>query len=153
LILRLRALALVFLAACGGGGQSSACDGFAERNLAILVSEYRSCAGEILAELDALRPLLEELVAGETPDAASARSHYESLEERIDATGIMDDYRSMRPSTVVVKWPEASTRAFNQAAFDAMVRYQAVLAFPSEDVLGQGIRAHDQARQAYDGMR
>ena len=151
--MRLRALAPAFLLACGGGRESSACDGFAERNLAIVSSEYRPCAGEILAELDALRPLLEELVAEGTTDSAAARRHYESLEDRIDATGIMDDYRSMRPSTVVVKWPETSTRAFNQAAFDAMVRYQAVLAFPSEDVLGQGIRSHDQARQAYDGLR
>ena len=152
MIVKIRALALAYLAACGGA-ESSACDGFAERNLAILGSEYRPCAGEILAELDALRPLLEEIVAGETANAAEARRHYESLDDRVDATGIMDDYRSMRPSTVVVKWPETSTRAFNQAAFDAMVRYEAVLAFPSEDVLGQGIRAHDQARQAYDGMR
>ena len=150
--MRLRALALVSLAACGSG-ESTACDGFAERNLAIVSSEYRPCAGEILAELDALRPLLEELVAEGTTDAAAARGHYESLEDRVDATGIMDDYRSMRPSTVVVKWPETSTREFNQAAFDAMVRYQAVLAFPSEDVLGQGIRAHDQARRAYAGIR
>ncbi|HEU4464681.1 MAG TPA: hypothetical protein VFS53_06525 [Gemmatimonadota bacterium] len=151
--MRPRALPMVFLAACGGAGESTACDGFAERNLAIVSSEYRPCAGEILAELDALRPLLEELVAEGTTDAAEARSHYESLEDRVDATGIMDDYRSMRPSTVVVKWPENSTREFNQAAFDAMVRYESVLAFPSEDVLRQGIRSHEQARQAYGALR
>ena len=145
-------LAVLLVGACAGR-ESSACDGFAERDLAILSAEYRPCAGEILAELDALRPLLEGTVAGETSDAGAARRHYESLEDRVDATGIMDDYRSMRPSTVVVKWPETSTRTFNEAAIDAMVRYQAVLAFPSEDVLGQGIRSHDQARQAYDGMR
>ena len=150
--MRLGAFALAFLAACGGS-ESTACDGFDERDLAVLSTEYRSCAGEILAELDALRPLLEEIVAGDDANAAAARRHYDSLEDRVDATGIMDDYRSMRPSTVVVKWPEASTRDFNQAAFDAMVRYEAVLAFPSEDVLGQGIRSHDQARRAYDGMR
>ncbi|HET9333794.1 MAG TPA: hypothetical protein VFQ21_09450 [Gemmatimonadota bacterium] len=151
--MRLCAFTLAFLYGCGGGDQSTACEGFEERDLAILSTEYRPCAGEILAELDALRPLLEEIVAGETTDAGAARRHYESLEDRVDATGIMDDYRSMRPSTVVVKWPETSTRTFNQAAFDAMVRYEAVLAFPSEDVLSQGIRSHDQARQAFDGMR
>jgi hypothetical protein len=149
---RVPALALLLVGACASR-ESSACDGFDERDLAILSAEYRPCAGEILAELDALRPLLEALVAADSTNTASARSHYESLEDRIDATGIMDDYRSLRPSTIVVKWPETSTRAFNEAAIDAMVRYQAVLAFPSEDVLGQGIRAHDQAREAYDGMR
>jgi len=146
------ALVVVLMGACSGTG-SGACDGFADRNLGIVGTEYRPCAKEILAKLDALRPLLERRVAGEATDVTAARDHSASLAARIEATGIMDDYRSMRPSTVVVKWPEASTRAFNEAAFYATVRYEAVLAFPNDDVLQQGIRAHEQAKRAYDAMR
>lgn len=146
------ALAIVLLGACSGD-ESGACEGYADRNLGITGTEYRSCAGEILAELDEVRPRLESLVAGERTAATEARRHYDALRDRIDATGIMDDYRSMRSSTVVVKWPESSTRDFNSAALDATVRYGAVLAFPNDDNLQQGIRAHEEARLAYERMR
>lgn len=58
----------------------------------------------------------------------------------------------MRSSTVIVKWPDASTREFNGAAFDATNQYGAVLAHPNHDNLRQGVEAHEVARRAYARM-
>jgi hypothetical protein len=58
----------------------------------------------------------------------------------------------MRSSTVIVKWPDASTREFNSAAFDATMQYGAVLAHPNHDNLRQGVAAHEEARRAYSRM-
>ena len=66
---------------------------------------------------------------------------------------MFDDYRSMRSSTVIVKWPEASTREFNSAAFAATVQYGAVLAHPNDDNLRQAVEAHEDARSAFARMR
>jgi hypothetical protein len=139
---------LLLLFACGRS-ESGACDGFSDRDIGITGEEYHPCADEILGSLDSLRPGLEALVAGDVAAGSDARAHYRSLRHSIQATGIMDDFRSMRPSTVIVKWPEASTRAFNSAALDAMVHYGAVLAYPNDDNLGQGVRAHEEVRRAY----
>jgi hypothetical protein len=59
----------------------------------------------------------------------------------------------MRSSTVIIKWPESPIRAFNSAAFDATLQYGAVLAYPNDDNLGQGMRAHEEARRAYGQIR
>ena len=59
----------------------------------------------------------------------------------------------MQSSTVIVKWPEGSTREFNGAAFDATLQYGAVLAHPNEDNLRQGVQAHEAARRAYARMQ
>lgn len=138
---------LVFVAACGGA-EPRACD-FADRTIGITGKEYRPCATEILEALDSLRPQLQNLVAGDAAEGEDVRAQYRSLRDRIEATGIMDDYRSMRSSTVIVKWPESPIRAFNSAVFDATLQYGAVLAYPNDDNLGQGMRAHEEARRAY----
>jgi hypothetical protein len=142
------ALLLLFVAACAGA-EPGACDGFADRTIGITGEEYHPCATEILDTLDSLRPPLQSLVAGDAAAGEDARDQYRSLRARIEATGIMEDYRSMRSSTVIVKWPESPIRAFNSAVFDATLQYGAVLAYPNDDNLGQGMRAHEEARRAY----
>src|SRR5688572_6649633 len=103
------------MTACGGGS-SDVCETFAARQLGITGSEYRSCAEAILTELDSIRPKIEALAAGDRAGTGEASSSYRSLRSLVEDTGIFDDYRSMRSSTVIVKWPEASTREFNSAA-------------------------------------
>lgn len=43
--------------------------------------------------------------------------------------------------------------AFNSSAFRAAVQYGAVLDYPNADNLGQGVRAHEDARRYYRSMR
>ena len=138
--------------ACGGP-TPDVCEPFADRDLGITAAEDRPCAGAILAELDSLRPELEALAPGNRAGAREASSRYGSLRSLVEDTGILGDYRSMRSSTVIVKWPEASTREFNGAALEAMVQYGAVLAHPNDDNLRQGVMAHEAARSAYARMR
>src|SRR4029450_10437828 len=57
-------LLLLVIDACATTGPT-ACDGFADRKLAISSAEYRGCAGEILAALDAIEPPLGAVVSGE----------------------------------------------------------------------------------------
>ena len=138
--------------ACGSGS-ADVCEAFADRDLGITGPEYRPCAGAILATLDSIRPKLEALTAGDRDGAGEASSSYRSLRSLVEDTGIFDDYRSMQSSTVIVKWPEASTREFNSAAFHATVQYGAVLAHPNDDNLRQGVAAHEVARRAYARLR
>lgn len=140
------------MTACGSGSRN-ACETFADRDLGITGAEYRPCAEAILAALDSIRPELEALVAGDRAGTGEASSRYRSLRSLVEGTGIFKDYRSMRSSTVIVKWPEASTREFNSAAFTATVQYGAVLAHPNDDNLRQGFEAHEVARRAYAQMR
>ena len=143
---------LLLLAACRS--EISACDGFDERALGITGEEYRPCAGEILAALDSLEPQLHALVEQRDTGAGDeARTRHRDLEALIDDTGIEGDYRSFESSTVIVKWPEAALRQFNRAAFEAAVQYSAVLAYPNDDNLDQGVKAHEEARRAYDQIR
>ena len=140
------------MTACGRGSPD-VCEAFADRELGITGAEYRVCAGAILAELDSIRPKVEALSAGDRAGGREASSSYRSLRSLVEDTGIFDDYRSMRSSTVIVKWPEASTREFNSAAFNATIQYGAVLAHPNDDNLRQGVEAHEVARRAYARMR
>jgi hypothetical protein len=147
-----RVLLILLVAACGGR-EPGPCDGFADRELGITGEEYRPCATDILAALDSLRPRLQTLVAGDEAAEREARSHYRTLRALVNETGIHGDYLSMRSSTVIVKWPEVSTRAFNSAAFDASGQYGSVLAYPNDDNFQQGVRAHEEARRAYSQIR
>lgn len=144
---------LVLLLAACGGREPGACDGFADRELGITGEEYRPCALAILARLDSLRPRLQALVAGDVATSKEARAHFRELRTLLAETGIESDYRSMRSSTVIVKWPDGATRTFNSAALNAAVQYGAVLAFPDEDAFRQGVKTHDEARRAYNQIR
>lgn len=145
---------LLVLGGCGLA-KSTACDGFADRKLAVTASEYRACAGEIIAALDAMEPPLRAIVADKatSEERDAARRAHEELRTRIRRTGIEADYRSMRPGTVILKWPYGPVSAFNSAAFTATVQYAAVLAYPNADNFGQGVRAHEDARRHYRAIR
>ncbi len=145
---------LLLLGACTTA-EPTACDGFADRKLAISGAEYRGCAGEILNALDAIEPRLQTVVS-EAADAGArdaARREYRKLRTLIRRTGIEADYRSMRPGTVTLKWPSGPVSDFNEAAFTAAVQYAAVLAYPNADNFGQGVQAHRDARRYYRDIR
>jgi hypothetical protein len=154
-ILRYALLALSVAAAACVDAEPTACDGFADRKLAINAAEYRACAGEILDALDATEKPLRVIVAGKASrdDRDTGRRAYEKLRLRIRRTGIEDDYRSMRPGSTIVKWSDGSVDAFNHMAFEALVQYGAVLAYPSADNFAQGVRAHEEARRRYRAIR
>jgi hypothetical protein len=148
-------LAFLLLVCACRTAEPTVCDGFADRKLAITGAEYRSCAGEILAALDSIEPPLRVIVSEKANDdeRAAARRAYGRLRLLIRQTGIESDYRSMRPGTVIMKWPEGPVSAFNQAAFQATVQYMAVLSYPNADNFGQGVKAHEEARRFYRGVR
>jgi hypothetical protein len=150
--------ALIALSLAGAGcvnREPTACDGFADRKLAINAQEYRACAGEIMEALDAVEKPLRAIVADKaSPEQRDeCRRAYEKLRHRIRRTGIEDDYRSMRPGSGIVKWSNASVSSFNSAAFTASVQYAAVLAYPNADNFAQGVRAHEEARRHYRAIR
>lgn len=147
-------LLLLAVAACGPA-EPTACDGFADRKLAISSAEYGGCAGEILTALDAMEPNLRAMVSetATNDERDAARRSYETLRTLIRRTGIESDYRSTRPGTVIIKWPAGPVSAFNSAAFTAKVQYGAVLSYPNADNFGQGVRAHEEARRSYRAMR
>jgi hypothetical protein len=151
IVRRLLIIASLLPGASACAGEPTACDGFADRSLAITPAEYRACAGEILAALDEterpLRAIVTDKASGEERDAA--RRGYQKLRTRIRRTGIEADYRSTRPGTDIIKWPSGPVSAFNSAAFHASVQYGAVLAYPNADNFGQGVRAHEEARRFY----
>jgi hypothetical protein len=152
---RLAILAFLCLGWGCGTSEPTACDSFADRKLGITGAEYRDCAGEILAALDALEPPLRVIVSERAKDEErhAAREAYRKLRRLLRATGLEADYRSMRPGTVTMKWPQGPVSAFNHAAFDATVQYMAVLSHPNADNFGQGVRAHEHARRYYREMR
>ena len=150
--MRLLAILPFLVIACScAGKEPTACDGFAGRRLAISAAEYRGCAGEILDALDEMERPLRAIVARKATDddRDATRRAYEKLRTRIQRTGIEADYQSMRPGTVIMKWPSGPVSAFNSAALKASVQYGAVLAFPNADNFGQGERAHEEARHYY----
>ncbi len=144
-------LALFLLACRGEPAEQSACQGFADRKLGITGAEYQPCATQILAALDSLQPHLQAMIDADAdgPGRDAARQAYGRLRALVRQTGIEDDYRSFRPGTVIVKWPDGEVAAFNSAVFEAMVQYMAVLGHPNEDNFGQGKRAHEEARRYY----
>jgi hypothetical protein len=134
--------------------EPTACDGFAERKLAISGAEYRGCAGEILAALDAIEPLLQAVVSDTAAagERDAARRDYRKLRTLIRRTGMESDFWGTS-ATIMIKWPDAAVSAFNSAAHRAAVQYGAVLAYPNADNFGQGVRAHQDARRYYRDMR
>ena len=130
------------------------CDGFADRKLAISGAEYRGCAGEILAALDTVEPLLQTIVSGTAnkDERDAARREYRKLRTLIRRTGMERDFWGTS-ATIMIKWPDAAVSAFNTAAHGAAVQYGAVLDYPNADNFGQGVRAHQDARRYYRDMR
>jgi hypothetical protein len=147
-------LALLLVVGACSTAERTACDGFADRKLAISGAEYRGCAGEILTALDALNPLVQAVMSDKA-DAGkrdAARREYRKLRTLIRRTGVETDYWS-RPGTEVLKWPSGPVSEFNFAAFQAAAQYGAVLDYPNADNFGQGVRAHQDARRCYRSIR
>jgi hypothetical protein len=147
-------LALLLAAGACTPTERTACDGFAERKLAISGAEYRGCAGEILTALDAINPLIQAAMS-DTADAGkrdAARREYRKLGALIRRTGMESDFRGTS-ATIMIKWPDAAVSAFNSAAHRAAVQYGAVLAYPNADNFGQGVQAHQDARHYYRDIR
>lgn len=153
-ILRGALVALSVIAGACVTREPTACDGFADRKLAINAQEYRACAGEIMDALDAVEKPLRAIVAGKASDddRDACRTAYEKLRLRIRRTGMEDDYVS-RPGTTLERWSNGYVSAFNRAASHASVQYSAVLAYPNADNFAQGVRAHEEARQQYRAFR
>lgn len=148
-------LPLLFVVGACHADKPSACAGFAARKLAITGAEYRGCAGEILAALDAIEPQLRAIVSrtASADERETARRAYKTLRARIRETGIEADYRSIRPGNKIIKWPDGSVREFNYSVFTAAVQYGAVLDYPNADNFGQGVRAHQDARRGYRAIQ
>jgi len=147
-------LALLLAVGSCSTAERTACDGFADRKLAITGAEYRSCAGEILTALDALNPLVQAVMSDKA-DAGkrdAARREYMRLRTLIQRTGIEADYWGTS-ATIMIKWTDAAVSAFNSAAHRAAVQYGAVLAYPNADNFGQGVQAHQDARRYYRDVR
>jgi hypothetical protein len=147
-------LPLLFVFGACTTTEPKACDGFADRKLAITGAEYRGCAGEILTALDALNPLVQAVMSDKA-DAGkrdAARREYRRLRTLIQRTGIEADYWGTS-ATIMIKWPDEAVSAFNSAAHRAAVQYGAVLAYPNADNFGQGVQAHQDARRCYRNIR
>lgn len=134
--------------------EATPCDAFANRKLGVTGAEYRACAGEILAALDALEPPLRAVVQkrASRDESEAARRAYERLRLLIRRTGIERDFMG-DSGTIAMKWPERAVREFNSAAFHASAQYGSALGYPNEDNFGQGLQAHDDARRSYDAIR
>ena len=138
-----------------GTDEPTACEGFEDRKLAITSAEYRGCASKILEALDSIEPPLRAIVADRAndEDRDTARRAYRTLRTLIGQTGVEDDYRSMRPGTVIMKWPNGPVSSFNSAAVSASVQYMAVLAHPNRDNFAQGVKAPEDARRFYNRIQ
>ncbi len=146
-------LALFLVDACASADPTP-CDGFADRKLGVTGTEYRACAGEILAALDALEPPLRAIVHEKASQdrKEKARQAYGRLRLLIRRTGMERDFWG-DSGTIAMKWPNSAVREFNAAAFHACAQYGSALGYPNEDNLGQASQFHDDARRYYDAIR
>ncbi len=130
------------------------CDGFANRKLAVTGAEYRACAGEILAALDALERPLRAVVheRASRDEKEAARQAYARVRLLIRRTGMERDFWG-DSGTIAMKWPEAAVQGFNSAVFHAATQYGSALGYPNEDNFGQGSQAHEDARRCYYAIR
>ncbi len=150
-----QAFVAMVLGACGSASGSSRACGRVGKMEMVHAADYAPCATEIVAALDSLRPPLEEFLAGDDAARDRARIAYGRLRGLVHQTRMARDFRSMRPGDEVVRWPDAGTRAFNAAVFEALVMYTPALGWKrSADVdpgtrenFQQGRKAHDEARQ------
>ena len=139
---------------CGElGGEPSACDGLAERRMAITREEYTPCAAEMMAALGRLRPAVEEVLAGDAEARSSAKEALQTLRGLLRKSGVEADTRSVRTGELVERWPDGRMRAFNHSVFDALVQYGAVLQYPNEDNFREGMKAQDDAAEFYQMFR
>ena len=139
---------------CGElGGEPSACDGLAERRMAITREEYTPCAAEMMAALDRLRPAVEEVLAGDAEARSSAKEALQTLRGLLRKSGVEADTRSVRTGELVERWPNGRMRAFNYSVSHALAQYGAVLQYPDEGNFREGREAQDDAAEFYRMFR
>jgi len=148
---------LILSGGCAGPAAApSACDGLANKTLAITRADYGKCAGEILETLDEFESSLRRFVDGDAASkdpAASASRRLAHLIREVDSQA--DAWREVKGGAglTVQRWPDASMRGFNAAVINAAAQFNAALRFPNQDNFQQGARLHAQARSDSSGFR
>lgn len=135
--------------------EPSACDGLAEKTLAVTRDDYSDCAGEIIEELDALELHAERYIRQDDKEAGPvARKHAARLRHLMSQVGFQQDvYRDMGSGELVQRWPDSSMYRFNSEVRSAAAQFISALGYPNEDNLRQGSEHYAKARQAYSGFR
>ena len=146
-------LSLIFVAGCGAWTETP-CDPIGKRTSVITAQEYKACAGEMMAALDALKPQVSKVVQGDAsmrPQALERTSHLQLLLTR--SAFSRDMWSAGRQ---VERWPDSRLRDFNSAVFQATHSYKAALesgknvpASYNWEYLEKGWKHHDEARTAY----
>jgi len=144
-------------AGCDGSAAGpSACDGLADKKVAITRTDYSACAGEILDTLQALEEPLRRLVDGDASARVPAQSASRRLSHLMGQVGFQADaWREVQGGAgrAIERWPDAGMRGFNAEVVNAAAQFRAVLAYPNQDNLQQGIRLNAEARNAYSRFR
>jgi len=152
----LPALLPLVVGCAGPAAGPTACDGLADRTLAITRTDYSACAGEILGALEEFEGPLQRFVAGDAAakdPAESASRRLAHLMRQVDLQA--DAWREVKGGAgrTVERWPDASMREFNSDVVNASAQLNAALRFPNQDNLQQGSRLHAGARNAYSRFR
>jgi len=134
----------------------TACDGLADKTLAITRADYAECAGEILGALEEFETALRRYVDGDAAarePAASAARRLAHLMREVDFQA--DAWREVKGGSArtIERWPDAAMRDFNGEVINAAAQLNAVLHYPNQDNLQQGASRHAQARSAYSRFR
>jgi len=154
-----RSLPSLLLVSVGCGGPAtgpSACDGLAEKTVAITRADYTKCADEILGSFEQFETSLRRFADGDAAAKDSARSASRRLAHLMGEVGFGGDtLREVQGGAgrAVERWPDASMREFNALVVNAAAQLNSVLAYPNQDNLQQGARLHAQARSTYSRFR
>ncbi len=148
---------LLLSAGCPGPAAGpTACDGLADKTLAITKADYAKCAGEILGTLDEFETSLRRLVEGDATAKDPADSASRRLAQLMREAGFQADaWREVKGGAgrIIERWPDASMREFNGEVVNAAAQFNAALVYPNQDNLQQGARRHAQARSTYSRFR
>jgi len=147
-------------AACGRRlGVQGPCDGLVYKEYGLDREEYVPCAGEMVATMDRMRPLLEAALAGDRAARSEAQGLLRDLSELMEKAG---------GRNTLERWQDTSLNDLNLHIWNAYNHYQTFLMLPilspnapgSNDVRGaledeyrNGNRSHDSAKYMYEGMR
>ncbi|MHC4108913.1 MAG: hypothetical protein ACYSTY_12595 [Planctomycetota bacterium] len=157
-LLGLSLVAALCLSCDGSARAPSACDGLADKLVGITRADYATCAGEILAVLEALEPLLRRIVLEEAsdarPEAQAAYKRLRHLMRQVDYQGDIDrEARAQSPALKIERWPDGSMHSFNLEVGYAAAQFSSALRHPNEGNLQEGSRRHSNARRAYAHFR
>ena len=152
--------ASALLGGCGSGlGRKSACDGLVYKEYGLSRKEYLPCAGEMVATMDRMRPHLEATLAGDRAAPAKAQGLLQEL------WGLM---KKAGGRNMLEQWQDTSLTSMNIDIWNAYNHYHTFLMIPAitrnapaaadvrgalEGELRNGSRAHQQAKNLYEGMR